>query len=347
MTLRSYAHLLDYLLGNYLRKRENPILTLAQQQALLDKTPAALERFRHRKRLTDRATPAAELLACVRVPNTSPIKGKAYPTVLHATAGSRGTRHLNPLLPYRLALLVHEYSSGPEGLTESEAVARAADQLDIDQFRAEAWQKRATALFNLPTAKAKQRKRFSLCAPKKEGQPENFSLIYRAPELPNFPIPPQSKKGFKEMMGWFAGLGDWAASDLAAVRESLRLSAEAVQRSRAEIQPRGRWRQVGFLRLIMQIRLLKHFELVVNASGADSANALEFWSQQSGLPKSKFRLDQATLKAPPMDGILRLKLKSPGKAGSHFWVALRFLIFTGCVIYDAVPGEVACQKSAL
>lgn len=347
VTLRSYAHLLDFLLGYYLRNRENPVLTIAQQQVLVDKTPAALERFRHRKRLTDRATPAGELLACVRVPNTLPVKGKAYPAVFHVSVAPPRTRRINPILPYRQALLVHEYSSGPAALTEAEAVARAAAQLDVDQNRAEAWQKRATTLFHLPTAKAKQRKRFSLCASNKEGQPEHFSLIFRAPELPNFPVPPQSKEAFKEMMRWFSGLADWAERDLTAVRESLRLSAEAVQRSRPEIQPRGKRRQVGFLRLIMEIRLLKHFELVINASEADSANAFHFWSRQSGLPKSKFRLDQTTLKAPSMDGVLHLRLKSPGKAGSNFWAALRFLIFSGGVIYDAVPGDVTDQDAVV
>ncbi|AMQ89616.1 site-specific integrase [Marinobacter sp. LQ44] len=345
VTLRSYAHVLDFLLGQYLIARENPVLTLAQQQVILEKSPAALEKFRHRKRLTDRASTAADLLSCVRIRGARPIeeKGKTYPTEFDIQTAPRKTRHLNPLLPYRLALLVDQYSSRTSEASVGEALAHAASQLDIDQPLAEAWQARASALFNLPMPKADKLGRFSLNAPRSDVARVNFSLIFRAPELSNFPVPPQSRTAFQEMMGWFVQLADWAERDALAARDSLRLTAEAIQRSRPNIQPRGRERQLAFLKLILELRLVRHFEPIIHTTDANWPAAQQFWAQNSGLPKTRFRQELGVLKDPPKDGILHLKLKSPGKAGSYFWAALRFLVFTGCVMFDAVPGNADSQ----
>lgn len=347
VTLRSYAHVLDFLLGQYLIARENPLLTLAQQQVILEKSPAALEKFRHRKRLTDRASTAADLLSCVRIRGAQSIedKGKKYPTEFDIQTAPRNTRHINPLLPYRLALLIAQYSSRTPEACADEALAHAASQLDLDQPLAKSWQARATALFNLSMPKAEKLGKFSLNAPRSDGARVNFSLIFRAPELPNFPVPPQSRAAFQEMMGWFAKLADWAERDASAARDSLRHSAEAIQRSRPNIQPRGRGRQLAFLKLIIELRLLKRFELIIHTSETNGLAAQQFWAQHSGLPKSRFRPEHGVLKDPPQDGILHLRLKSPGKAGSYFWVALRFLVFTGCVMFDAVPGKVDSQAS--
>lgn len=341
VTLRSYSHLLDYLLGRFLSRRVDPELSLREQQALLDKSPTALERFRHRKRLTDRATKASELVPFVRISGVHSLKGRPYPTIVPVNEGPRMARQLNPLLPYRLALLFHQHSLKRHDLSSHEVLQVAADQLDIDDNMAGNWHRRATALFQTPMVKANKLGKFSRMESSVTRLPENFSLVFHAPELSNFPTPPQSIAAFKQMMVWFRHLADWTEVAPGAARNSLALTAESIQRSRGRLQPRGQVRQLAYLRFLKALKLLKHFELVLCVTQDEKVKAKQFWSENSGVSKGQFCVNHSEISAPPANGIVRFKLRSPGKAGSNFWPALRFLIFSGCVIYDAVPGNLA------
>lgn len=340
VTLRSYAHLLDYLIGYYLRERLNPRLDLSHQQALLEKPTAALEKFRYRKRLTGGGSSATDLLLHLRMPNLQPLKGSPFPEAPKISSGPYWGAQINPLLPYRLAVLERQWREKDLTLSNMESLRRAARQLDIDDSLAEVWQRRATALFNIDMPKASKLKKFSLNDSSASSLPEFFSLIFHAPELPNFPTPPQSRAAFKQMMVWFGALADWVDREPNAACEVLSKTAESIQRSRPRIQPLGRQRQMAFIRFLAGLRLLKHFEVTLCVSQSEAREAQRYWSQKTGLPAKKFGLDHVSIELPPRNGLARFRLKSPGKAGSNFWSALRFLIFTGCVIYDAVPGTV-------
>src|SRR5690606_27996665 len=72
--LECYVNLFDLLTVQYLVMRQNPDLSIQAQQALLDKSEGALERYRNRIGFSRAPTPAAEIAKAVCA--NWPVKGR-------------------------------------------------------------------------------------------------------------------------------------------------------------------------------------------------------------------------------------------------------------------------------
>jgi integrase len=115
VALRSYTHLLDYLLGWYVKNRINPQLSIDQQAQLLNKSPSALERYRHRNGLADRRTPATRLAKVAGMPvkaHSDLPKMHNAPEHIHLPSGFV-RQDVNPVLPYRLELEIQLRQGAP------------------------------------------------------------------------------------------------------------------------------------------------------------------------------------------------------------------------------------------
>jgi len=350
VTLKSYTHLLDLALYQY-SLRDDRSYTIAQQQTLLDKTPAALERFRHRAQLKDRVTPAVTLAAVARIPAKGLMKlPKITDSKKELPLGvNRVAEDINPLLPYRVSCQVFIRMQPPSNEPLSVALEKTAAQLDLDLSIAQQWYERSallmsssTGMTGTPSATRKLGVRlgFSL-RPKSElantTLSEPFTLIFRAPALPTYISPPQSKSAFQECMKYFKWLSEWMAEDAEAGRRALIAAAESVQRSKAPLRPLGRSRQIAFMALMKKFRLGARATVTLTVKEENRKAALKFWGENLGVAQTAIVIRQAGDMRIPKHGNVSFDWKVTNKLGQYFWPTIRFVVFTGCVLYDAVP----------
>ncbi|WP_375176620.1 hypothetical protein [Marinobacter mobilis] len=341
VTLKSYSHLLDFLLGQY-RLRDDPSLTVAQQAVLLDKSVAALERFRHRARLTDRMTPVTRLAAFVRMPAKGLMKLptmsdqiRPLPVALHKVADD-----VNPLLPYRLACQTFIRTQAPHHESQSVALAKAASQLDLELPIAKQWYERAVLLMGSSTGRDGKRLRFSLRSKAEltnASFANTYTLIFRSPELPTYTVPPQSKVAFNECMKLFKWLSDWMAEEPEVGKKALIAAAESVQRSKAELRPRGSERQIAFMALMRKLRFGSRVVVTLTVKEESKKEALRFWAQNLSVTQNAIIVQLADGQQVGEQGNVSFEWKVTHKLGKHFWHVIRFVVFTGCILYDAVP----------
>ncbi|WP_417522369.1 hypothetical protein, partial [Marinobacter sp.] len=350
VTLKSYTHLLDLALRQYLLSDDRSY-TIAQQQTLLDKTSGALERFRHRSRLTDRVTPAITLAAVARIPAKGLMKlpkvtdsKRELPPVVNRVA-----EDINPLLPYRVSCQVFIRTQAPNHEPLSVALEKTAAQLDLDLSIVKQWYERSallmsssTGMTGTPSATRKLGIRLSFSLrPKSElantELSKVFTLIFRAPELPTYISPPQSKSAFQECMKYFKWLSEWMAEDAEAGRRALIAAAESVQRSKAPLRPLGRSRQIAFMALMKKFRLGARATVTLTVKEENRKAALKFWGPNLGVAQSAIVIRQAGDMRIPKHGNVSFDWSVTNKLGQYFWPTIRFVVFTGCVLYDAVP----------
>jgi|GEM_PF-3329462 len=350
VTLKSYTHLLDLALRQYLLSDDRSY-TIAQQQTLLDKTSGALERFRHRAQLKDRVTPGITLAAVARIPAKGLMalpkisdKKKELPPVVNRVA-----EDINPLLPYRVSCQVFIRTQAQIHEPLPVALEKTAAQLDLDLPIVQQWYERSALLMNSstgmtgtpsPTRKLGIRLSFSL-RPKSELANTElykaFTLIFRAPELPTYISPPQSKSAFQECMQFFKWLSDWMAEDPESGRRALIAAAESVQRSKAPLRPLGRSRQIAFMALMKKFRLGARATITLTVKEENRKAALKFWGQSLGVAQNAIIIRPAEDIRIPKHGNVSFDWKAPHKLGKYLWPTIRFVVFTGCVLYDAVP----------
>lgn len=339
VALRSYTHLLDYLLGWYINDRINPRLSIDQQAQLLDKSPSALERFRHRNGLADRQTPAKRLAEVSRIPAKAQLdlpRMREAPEHIDVPSGS-ARQDVNPLLPYRLALQMQLRQSPPCHESEETVLHKVASQLNVEPHIAQQWHERSQALMNEKTVRGNCR--FSL-PPNPEAPArgfEVFTLIFRAPELNTYPCPPQSKSAFKGLMKAFKRLSIWVSEEPDAAREALFTVKRGIQRSHSEFRLYG-IDNIPFMKLMKSLRLASCFNVEVRTLAENESQALSFWAHNLGVTKKSISVTLLDDQMMPPLGNVSLKLTKAGELNSPFWfwTSLRFLIFTGCVLYDAV-----------
>ena len=138
-------------------------------------------------------------------------------------------------------------------------------------------------------------------------------------------------------MQFFKWLSDWMVEDADSGRRALIAAAESVQRSKAELRPRGRDRQIAFMALMNKIRLGARATVTLTVETENRKEALKFWGQSLGIAQNAIVIRPAKDKKVPKHGNVSFDWKVTHKLGKHFWHAIRFVVFTGCVLYDAVP----------
>ncbi len=338
VTLRSYTHLLDYLLGWFVRNRINPSLSIDQQVSLLDKRPASLERFRHRHGLADGQTPAKRLVEVTRTPKEFQLE---LPSMRNApeqlpVPSVSSKQDINPLLPYRLELQTHIWKSATCNEQTETALQRAAFQLDIEPHIAQQWHCRSVQLMAETTARGNPRFTLPEATENTILLPEHFSLIFRAPNLPTYPAPPQSRRAFVGMLRCFQRLSEWVSVEPDTARWALFICKNSIQRSHAEIRPKGE-DNIPFMKLLRAVRLASCVTVKVKTLKENKSRALSFWAAQLDVAKKNISVEVVAADIPP-NGNVSLPLAKPGELQSRFWFwsSVRFLIATGCVLYDAV-----------
>ena len=65
--------------------------------------------------------------------------------------------------------------------------------------------------------------------------------------------------------------------------------------------------------------------------------ALKFWGQSLGVAQNAIIIRPAEDIRIPKHGNVSFDWKAPHKLGKYLWPTIRFVVFTGCVLYDAVP----------
>ncbi|MDL0432328.1 hypothetical protein QPM17_14380 [Marinobacter sp. TBZ242] len=342
VALRSYAHLLDYLLGWYVTNRINPRLSLDQQASLLDKSAVALERFRHRNGLADRQTPAKRLAEVARMPAKAQFelpRMRNAPENIHVPP-VYGKQDINPLLPYRLELQTFRRQAAPQNETEETALRNAAAQLDIEPYIAQQWHERARLLMDEETARRSSKFSLASTAQNPTGLAEHFTLISRAPELRTYPCPPQSRSAFEGVMNAFKRLSIWVSEEPDTARRALLICKKGIQRSHAEVRLQGT-DNIPFMRLMKALRLASCLTIEVKTLADNESRSLGFWAHHLCVTKKSINVKVMADQRIPADGNVSLRVTKPGELRSLFWFwsSFRFLIFTGCVLYDAVERD--------
>lgn len=186
---------------------------------------------------------------------------------------------------------------------------------------------------------ARGNSRFSLhpCPENRARELERFTLIFRAPELKTYPCPPQSKSAFEGLMKAFKRLSIWVSEEPDTARRALFTVKRAIQRSHSEISLYGT-DNILFMKLMKALRLASCFTVEIKTLAENESRALSFWAHHLGVTKKSIDVTLLDDRTMPADGNVSLRLVKAGDLNPRFWFwsAIRFLIFTGCVLYDAV-----------
>ncbi|MBS8241670.1 site-specific integrase [Marinobacter lipolyticus] len=362
VTMECYLHLLDWSVGRFLNKRHNPELSIRAQQVLLDKRPAALEKFRSRKALSRAPTPAHEIAEVVsdKWPETglreSPRLERHVALQEKVALPAQRVRWLDP---YKLQFL----AAGTEtvaGARRIRGLESAAQMLGIALHDAERWDRRAKHIMSWETNRMTlQRKasppglpmitsrtRMSRRTPAVLRSLDRKDLSRGLPEVPGrFIAPPHTKDAksyselyFNRLMAWFEGDPDYA---LTCMRSVLACS----QRSKAEIRPRDPNGNQCLYELLRKLELASRTTITVKLrSDGRIQSEKESWADFFAVPSQQIEFALVVIpKNQGVNGRCRISVDPPpalNRKQNLFWSVLRFAVFSAYVAcaYD-VEGE--------
>lgn len=372
-TLRSYSHLLDWLVRSYLWDRRNPELSVDSQAALLGKTSEAVERYRNRKKVK-RLFHASDVCK-VFVGQWPKTTLKKLPKFI--TKQRKGmpldepkittVRKVNLMSAYELAYrsleMVKDLSGGerPRGLEDAAAMTK------VPMATAIRWMNNAEILALLRSSRkremTKEKVKAGPIAPRSRLSTDTKDVKRDLPmkdpsrgwpELPVFIAPPRTPIGRKYAANWYEKLVDWAEREPEPARMAMKIAVEHSQRSRARVKVRAVDKQIRFCKLLKVIQLGSRCRLEVRvAPGRDKNQIRGYWASQFDLPKSalwineiqapearmeRYHYGRIHLSVVEPEELLRYSESEDGESGrkthDSFWEALRFAIISALVTAD-------------
>ena len=341
VTLRSYSHLLDYLLGEYLVGRASATLALEQQALLTGKSKQALERFRHREELSDRCTPVAKFSAAVRMPAVAVRKQPPSVnagTVIDDDALETKARTLNPILPYRLCLTIQQLTDR-KALSVDEAIERAARSFGLELTLAREWYRACERLMSAKHREGVKATQFS----SKKNKPRDtdaYSLIWRGPELNNYPAPPQSRQAYAILMKFFGSFSQWHSKEPDEARAALQSTLARCQKSKTRIAMQEQEETTRYIVLLKALGLAPHIRVSLRCREGMSKDVLAYWGASSLLKSSQYQVSETAKPHSRLMGYVDIDVQWKALKTAYFWTTLRFFLFTAAVLYGVeLPGK--------
>lgn len=370
-TLRSYSHLLDWLVRSYLWDRRNPELSVDSQAALLGKTSEAVERYRNRKKVKRlfHATDVCKVFVqqwpkttLKKLPRFLAKPRKEMPVEEPVITSVRKVSLMSAYeLAYRSLEMVKDLSGGehPRGLENAAALTK------VPMAEAIRWMNNAGILASLRSSRKREmtkekakagpiapKSRLSTGTDKVKRDPQMKDPSRRWPELPNFVAPPNTPAARRYCASWYEKLLDWAEQEPIRAHVAMIIVIAHSQRSRARIKVREVERQICYSALLKILHLGSRRRLEVRiAPGRDKKQARRYWAERFDLPISsvwvkevtdpevnmrRYRNGRVHLEVIEPEELLRYSETEDGEAGrkkhNSFWEALRFAIMSALIV---------------
>ncbi|SFU48020.1 tyrosine-type recombinase/integrase [Halomonas korlensis] len=237
-SLRSYAHLTDWVLGAYLWEADELELTLNQQAALLDISRKSLSVRRSRHKLQG-STTSKDLAQAL----SSQVWG---PFLASSPEGDWGTyepsgqaqittplvKLLNPLFVYRVLATIEKDEKNKKPLPKAQIMA--AQRFHLSETVVAEWVKQAGSLMALTTNRSNGRQRYGQRRQKYPLSDKQLNQTY-LPELGRCPAPPRSPEQQNDSHWFFQHIIDWFLEAPDDCLESLKVFHDAAQRSSGQV----------------------------------------------------------------------------------------------------------------
>jgi len=356
-TLRSYMHLMDYVIGVRQSERRLPALNLRGQANLLGLSPESVEVFRNRNGLKGPTT-ARELAVVAQ---------QRWPAGVCHTAGKNLSFFEMPDLSdisVRLepephtALMIYDAllqfnRMVAEGCSRPVALHKVAEKLDLAATTIEAWLDLGERMVHRYVRRGSYRTTHSQNAVKtpqtvayKEGVGGSTM-----PELPECPAPPKSKQALGLVEVFFEGVRRWFREDSKAARTALQIVNDAIQRSGTQISFTSDEDKRIYLELVDKAGAMHLARVRVRAPerGIPSREVKAHWSDYFKVPKSRVVIASEVSKGDRFPyGSAQIEIRPEPKLGQgalqHTMHSLRFAVFTlmlSCASEDGI--EQACK----
>ncbi|PVY76875.1 hypothetical protein C8D92_104106 [Tamilnaduibacter salinus] len=356
VTLECYSHLLGWLTNSFLRQRQNPMLSLACQSALLSKSSAALEKWRHRQGLRDRHTSARELAD--RALGSWPASGRRrllrlgdYDRLSQTVPKDRQsqTSRVGFMDPYQLELWSQMSPPGASN-PEPRGLRAAGALLGISGAEAERWHSNAASVMAMRTARTRSEDKKEQLPPPVLNRPRvarDDERVFRPldqkdlnrgnPCLETFPAPPKTRPGREHAQRYFNALVEWHDEAPEAALSAMNSVLNSVQRSDPRIRPRHVRDQISFYSLLRRLGLKSRSTIRVRHCPTNNKHVLKaHWAETFETEPRNVRCEEVGehLKMGAL-GKSQVVVEPPNalyQRQNLFWDALRFALVSAYVV---------------
>jgi len=295
-TLRSYTHLLDWILGCTLKDHANPALSNDQQQRLLNMpSETALTSWHNRRGLTGELR-AGELLPCLtkqwndftssdplaiyarpyQKPNINPLDGMT----------STASPWPDAIRIYQCLRLVEQQEGN--GLSLDEAISRTAERVAMQPEELRHWMVHGEALMQRQTRR--QTPRFSRLHVIDRNMHKDTTGIY-LPELKRCMAPPIKPAVLKEAGQFYHHLLNWHQSQPDTAEAHLLTLKRHMQRSTGQIELPDADAINHVREILRPLRCFQHVYLVVEVEAAAKEKSIKaHWSKATNIPHQRIEL---------------------------------------------------------
>jgi len=351
-TVRTYIHLLDYVVGLMRWSVPMSALSNSRQAELLGFSEGNLAQLRHRRGLSKnkRSTPAqlGAVLGCLKN-NGEVAVDKKFARFEVLDSSKRVDSEAAQMPPS--ALLVYRALDRIAQLTENgakleSAIAGTAELCGLSETVLTLCYERGEWLMsqrarNYKEERPEQRNSWSLrkTAEEAEVARQNGPGGVADPVQRRCPAPPKLKKSHPTVEALYERLVKLAEVDADLFRTLVENAVKAVQRSHTQLKFPDTPRKILYLKLLEIIGFLPLAWVDVRApeTGPDENKLKNYWSNELSLPKSRVRVrwDEPAGPANGM-GVAQIEVDPPPKGFGdrplqHGMTAVRFVIFVALI----------------
>ncbi|MEP1215138.1 MAG: hypothetical protein ABJM11_03875 [Marinobacter sp.] len=294
-TLRSYTHLMDYIIGVRQADRRLPTLTPRAQANLLGVSPGSVEVFRNRNGLKGDTT-ARELASIAHRRWPAEVCRTAGKNLIDFTMPDPATlsNQLDPE-PYT-AFMIYESllqfnRMVAEGYSRDEAIQKVAGHFDLDGGTVEKWLDLGDSLMRQRIRAGSQRSGLSLDPVKTSEMVAYKNGVggVSMPELPQCPAPPKSKLAHGIVEDVFERVRHWIRAEPEHARVVLQTVSGRIQRSKTQVSYTLDEEKRRYLEFLEKADLMHLVKIRVRApeNGRSDREIKKHWSNFFHIPQSR------------------------------------------------------------
>ncbi len=343
-TLSSYTHLLDWVLGQALRERFNPTLSIDQQFVLLNlQTKTALSSWRNRRKLKGQ-TQASELLQYLtddwkKYLTKDPLDDEWQP--YQAPTENPLDNPMEAAFDWPEATTIYQSlrlveQQEQRNVPLDDAIWQTARRFVLDPEQLSLWLENGEVLMQRKTRRTNQQ--FSREDNRYDRSRRVASKNIYQPELERCMAPPIKPPVLREAGQFFHRLLDWHQSQPTVAEESLITLRNHMQRSTGQLALPDAEAINCVRELLRPLRCFQHVYLVVEVEATAKEKSIkQHWSKATGIPHKRIDL----IPTPSPSGRTRhwygnANLKITRGHYSEFqqplWEAVRFAAFMAMLV---------------